>query len=132
MGKKTKKHTKVNGKLLQMNKEFRDLKAKQKEKIIGWIYEEYKKYVTENEKIPDVYGDIEIVDAVLDKIKAANIWIPDYEINDYYMRKKSNLQKRLDNEKQVKFKSYVSFYKSIVDQDRSSIVICNLSMKSSI
>lgn len=126
MGKKTKKHTKINGKLLQMNKEFRDLKAKQREKIIGWIYEEYKKYVTENEKIPDVYGDIEIVDAVLDKIKAANIWIPDYEINDYYMRKKSNLQKRLDNEKQVKFKSYVSFYKSIVDQDRSSIVICNL------
>ena len=80
MGKKTKKHTKINGKLLQMNKEFRDLKAKQREKIIGWIYEEYKKYVTENEKIPDVYGDIEIVDAVLDKIKAANIWIPDYEM----------------------------------------------------
>ena len=36
------------------------------------------------------------------------------------------LQKRLDNEKVIKFKSYVNFYKSIVDQDRASVVICNL------
>lgn len=126
MGKKSKKHIEVNGQFLQMNKGFRDLKMKQRDKIIGWIYEEYKKYVTENEKIPDVYGDIEIVDAVLNKIKAANIWIPDYEITEYYTLKKAHLQKRLNNEKQMKFKSYVSFYKSIVDQDRSSIVICNL------
>lgn len=126
MGKKSKKHIEVNGQFLQMNKGFRDLKMKQRDKIIGWIYEEYKKYVTENEKIPDVYGDIEIVDAVLNKIKAANIWIPDYEITEYYTLKKAHLQKRLNNEKQMKFKSYVIFYKSIVDQDKSSIVICNL------
>ena len=31
-----------------------------------------------------------------------------------------------DNEKVIKFKSYVSFYKSIVDQDKTSVVICNL------
>ena len=36
------------------------------------------------------------------------------------------LFERLDNEKVIKFKSYVSFYKSIADQDRASIVICNL------
>ena len=35
-------------------------------------------------------------------------------------------KKRLDNEKNIKFKSYVSFYKSIVDQDRCAVVICNL------
>ena len=39
---------------------------------------------------------------------------------------KSQLQKRLDNEKVIKFKSYISFYKSIVDQDRAAVVICNL------
>ena len=39
---------------------------------------------------------------------------------------KPQLQKRLDNEKVIKPKSYVSFYKSIVDQDRTSVVICNL------
>ena len=43
-----------------------------------------------------------------------------------HRRKKSQLQRRLDNEKVIKFKSYVSFYKSIVDQDRASVVICNL------
>jgi hypothetical protein len=32
---------------------------------------------------------------------------------DYYCRKKPHLQKRLDNEKAIKFKSYVSFYKNI-------------------
>lgn len=35
-------------------------------------------------------------------------------------------KKRLDNEKNIKSKSYVSFYKSIVDQDRCAVVICNL------
>jgi hypothetical protein len=35
------------------------------------------------------------------------------EIVGYYRRKKPYLQKRLDNEKVIKFKSYVSFYKSI-------------------
>ena len=39
--------------------------------------------------------------------------------------KKLQRQRRLDNEKVIKFQSYVSFYKSIVDQDRSSVVICN-------
>ena len=51
--KKTKIHKKIDGKLLQMNKSFNNLKMKQKEKITGWVYEEYKKYVTENDKIPD-------------------------------------------------------------------------------
>ena len=72
------------------------------------------------------WTDEQIVEAVLDKINEAQIWIPDGEIYDYYRRKKPQLQKRLDNEKVIKFKSYVSFYKSIVDQDRASVVICNL------
>jgi len=104
--KKTKIHKKIDGQLLQMNKKFSNLKMKQKNKITGWVYEEYKKYVTEHEKVPDS--------------------LPDGEIYDYYRRKKPQLQKRLDNEKLIEFKSYVSFYKSIVDQDRASVVICNL------
>lgn len=103
-----------------------NLKMKQKDKITGWVYEEYKKYVTEHEKAPDSLADEQIVRAVLDKINEAQIWIPGGEIYDYYRRKKPQLQKRLDNEKLIEFKSYVSFYKSIVDQDRASVVICNL------
>ena len=124
--KKTKIHKKIDGQLLQMNKKFSNLKMKQKDKITGWVYEEYKKYVTEHEKAPDSLVDEQIVRAVLDKINEAQIWIPGGEIYDYYRRKKPQLQKRLDNEKLIEFKSYVSFYKSIVDQDRASVVICNL------
>ena len=122
--KKTKIHKKIDGQILQMNKQFSNLKMKQKDKITEWVYEEYKKYVTEHDKVPDLLADEQIVEAVLDKINEAQIWIPDGEIYDYYRRKKPQLQKRLDNEKVIKFKSYVSFYKSIVDQDRASVVIC--------
>lgn len=124
--KKTKIHKKIDGKLLQMNKSFNNLKMKQKEKITGWVYEEYKKYVTENDKIPDDVADYQIIDAVIDKIEKADIWIPGGEIVSYYHRKKPHLQKRLDNEKQLKFKAYTSYYKSIVDQDRAAVVICDL------
>ena len=118
-----KTHKKIDGLLLQMNKTFSNLKMKQKDKITGWVYAEYQKYVTDHEKVPDSLADEQIVEAVLDKINEAQIWIPDGEIYDYYRRKKPQLQKRLDNEKLIKFKSYVSFYKSIVDQDLSLIHI---------
>ena len=124
--KKTKIHKKIDGQLLQMNKTFSNLKMKQKDKITAWVYEEYKKYVTENDRVPNSEADEHIIDAVLDKIQEAQIWIPAGEIVRYYHRKKPQLQKRLDNEKVVKFKSYVSFYKSIIDQDRAAVVICNL------
>ena len=124
--KKAKIHKKIDGQLLQMNKKFSNLKMKQKDKITGWVYEEYKKYVTENEKTPDSVADEHIIEVVLDKIHEAQIWIPDDEIYSYYHSKKPHLQRRLDNEKAIKFKSYVSFYKSIVDQDKTSVVICNL------
>lgn len=32
----------------------------------------------------------------------------------------------MDNERQLRDKSYVSFYKSIIDQDQCAVVICNL------
>ena len=108
-GKKTKIHKKIDGKLLQMNKTFSNLKMKQKDKITAWVYEEYKKYVTENEKIPHGKADDLIIDAVLDKINEADIWIPTGEIVSYYYRKKLQLQKRLENEKELKFKHYVNF-----------------------
>ena len=86
--KKTKIHKKIDGQLLQMNKSFNNLKMKQKDKITAWVYEEYKKYVTENERVPDSEADEHIIDAVLDKINEAQIWIPSGEIVGYYYRKK--------------------------------------------
>ena len=49
--KKTKIHKKIDGQILQMNKQFSNLKMKQKDKITEWVYEEYKKYVTEHDKV---------------------------------------------------------------------------------
>ncbi len=114
--KKTKIHKKIDGQLLQMNKSFSNLKMKQKEKITTWVYEEYKKYVTENERVPDSEADAHIIDKVLDMIDEAQIWISAGEIASYYYRKKPQLQKRLDNEEVIKFKSYVSFYKSFAGE----------------
>lgn len=52
--KKTKTHKMIDGKLLQMNKRFSNLKMKQKDEITGWVYEEYKKYVMKYERIKQV------------------------------------------------------------------------------
>jgi PAS domain-containing protein len=109
-----------------MNKSFRELKQKQKDKIINWIYEEYKNYVSENGSVPGEQGDAQIMSAVLDKIEQAGIWIPSYEIEDYYVSRKARLKQRYENEKRLKYKEYVDFYKSVIDQDRSAVVMCNL------
>jgi len=42
------KHIKVDGKLLQVNKSYSQLKNKQKMKIADWMYEAYKKQVSES------------------------------------------------------------------------------------
>ena len=46
-----KNHMMVNGKLLQTNKTFSQLKNSQKQKINGWLYEEYEKLRNENGRV---------------------------------------------------------------------------------
>ena len=41
------KHKMVDGRLLQMNKSFGQLKQKQREKIAEWMYQTYKKQASE-------------------------------------------------------------------------------------
>ena len=41
-------------------------------------------------------------------------------------KEKIKLNIRFENEKKLKFKADVDFYKSIIDQDRCAVVICNL------
>jgi len=47
-----KNHITVNGKLLQTNKKFTQLKSSQKEKINLWLYEEYSRFWKENSREP--------------------------------------------------------------------------------
>ena len=86
------KHKMVNGKLIQMNKTYKNLKNRQKTKIAGWMYEAYKRQV--NEKLTNE----EALEYVLDKINKAEIWIPEHEIEKKYYSKKNQFKKRLVGE----------------------------------
>lgn len=86
------KHKMVNGKFLQMNKPYSQLKQKQKEKIGNWMYEAYKKQVSEK------LTNEEALEYVLDKINDADIWIPEHEVEKKYCSKKNQFKKRLAGE----------------------------------
>ena len=82
----------VDGRLLQMNKSYGQLKQKQKEKISEWMYQAYRKQTSEN------LSDEEALQLVFDRIEEAKIWIPDYEILNRYRAKKNQFRKRLAGE----------------------------------
>ena len=86
------KHNIVDGRLLQANKSYGQLKQKQKEKITEWMYQAYRKQTTEN------LSDEEALQIVFGRIEEAKIWIPDYEIANRYRARKSQFRKRLAGE----------------------------------
>lgn len=94
-----KNHKRVNGRLLQMDKRFSDLKERQKSRIAEWIYIAYREACLRTGKEPDKEADTVILDSVMAKIEDAEIWIPYGEIVAYYRRRKKNLKKRFDKEK---------------------------------
>ena len=83
------KHQMVNGKLLQMNKTYKDLKNRQKDKIAGWMYEAYKKQVNEGLSNDEAFA------LVMDKINEAQIWVPEYDVEQKYNSMKSRFKNRL-------------------------------------
>ena len=86
------KHKMVDGRLLQMDKSFGQLKQKQKEKISEWMYQAYRKQTSEK------LSDEEALQLVFDRIEEAKIWIPDHEIINRYRAKKNQFRKRLAGE----------------------------------
>lgn len=86
------KHKRVEGRLLQLNKSYSQLKKKQKEKISEWMYQAYRKQTTEN------MSDEEALQFVFDRIEKAKIWIPDDEILNRYRAKKNQFRNRLAGE----------------------------------
>ena len=82
----------VDGRLLQMNKSYGQLKQKQKEKISEWMYQAYRKQTSEK------LSDEEALQLVFDRIEEAKIWIPDHEIINRYRAKKNQFRKRLAGE----------------------------------
>lgn len=93
------KHRLVNGRLLQMDKRFSDLKERQKCKIAEWIYDVYQREYRQTDQPPDRKAEERILESVMGQIDDAGIWIPEDEIVQYYRRKKKKMEKRLNAEK---------------------------------
>lgn len=83
----------INGKLLQMNKSYSQLKNKQKMKISDWMFEAYKK------QIETGISDEEAARYVSDKIDEAEIWVPNFDIEKKYKSMKSRFKNRLAADK---------------------------------
>lgn len=93
-----KNHKVIDGRLLQTDKKYSNLKLKQKEKIHMWMYEETKLYHDRNGKCPAKKDeDAAVIDAVYARIEKAGIWIPYGEVSKHYHKVKTKLCKRVRN-----------------------------------
>jgi len=93
-----KNHQVVNGRLLQTDKRFSQLKQRQKEKIHEWLYEEYRTIYQKIEKPPDSRHNDTILWNVYGKIEKAEIWIPFGEVQKYFYSKKNKFRNRYEKQ----------------------------------
>lgn len=93
-----KNHQMVDGRLLQTDKPFSQLKQKQKEKINEWLYQEYRALYRQIGKVPDARHNDKILYTVYEKIEVAEIWIPLGEVEKYFFSSKTAFRKRYEKE----------------------------------
>lgn len=93
-----KNHKFVDGRLIQTDKPFSQLKQRQKENINEWLYQEYKKIYVKNGIAPDKRYNEDILDAVYEKINVAEIWIPFGEVRKYFYSRKNKFKKRYEKQ----------------------------------
>ena len=86
----------INAKLLQTNKKFLHLKNSQKEKINGWLYEEYEKLWRKNGRAPGKPQKEIIINNVCSRIEEAEIWLPLDELYSYYESHINKFRKRYE------------------------------------
>ena len=80
-----KNHKMVDGRLLQMDKRYSNLKQGQKEKINIWINEEIRSFYKEQGILPRKSEQFQLVlDRLYQRIDAAGIWIPYGEIHNRF------------------------------------------------
>ena len=94
-----KNHMMVNCKLLQTNKKLSQLKNSQKQKINGWLYEEYEKLRNENGREPGIPQKEIIINDIYSKIEEAEIWLPLGELYKYYESHINKFRKRYEKSK---------------------------------
>lgn len=80
-----KNHKMVDGRLLQMDKRYSNLKQSQKEKLNIWINDEIRIFYKEQGVLPRKLEQFQLVlDHLYQRIEAAGIWIPYGEIHKRY------------------------------------------------
>lgn len=94
-----KNHQMIDGRLLQTDKPFSQLKQSQKEKINEWLYLEYSGLYQANRLPPDSRHNDAILNAVYAKIEEAQIWIPFGEVQKYFYSRKNKFRKRFEKAK---------------------------------
>lgn len=90
-----KNHKMIDGRLLQTNKKYSQLKIKQKEKIAEWMFQATRDYYMKKCTFPNDKHLEEVVDTVYEKIEDAEIWIPYGEVFKHYKSKRSDINKRV-------------------------------------
>lgn len=90
-----KNHIKVNGRLLQTNKTFSQLKANQKNWIVEELYKLYHCKMKEKRttrKLPPHHRDI-VISSLYEQIQNREIWIPYDEVKKYTFSKITKIVK---------------------------------------
>ncbi|UOQ95098.1 hypothetical protein MUO14_09285 [Halobacillus shinanisalinarum] len=90
-----KNHIKVNGKLLQTNKRFSQLKQSQKNWIATELYKLYHEKMKERRttrKLPPEHRDA-VISSLYEQIQNREIWIPYGEVEKYAFSKTTKIVK---------------------------------------
>ena len=88
-----KNHKYENGKLLQTNKKFSQLKQAQKDKTYNWLKASYKESVLA--KVPIKRQNDYVLDSVHEQIQSADIWLPFNELEQFYNSKKAKIRNKV-------------------------------------
>ena len=121
-----KNHKMIDGRLLQTNKKYSQLKMKQKEKIAEWMFQATRDYYMKKCTFPSDKHLEEVVDSVYEKIEDAEIWIPYGEVFKHYKSKRSDINKRVRkslNEKEESQIEKVCFMNMCMIQDHKGNVL---------
>lgn len=90
-----KNHRIVEGKLLQTDKKYAQLKQGQKEKIAEWMVLETRAYYEKNYVFPDEKHVDEVLSRIYARITEADIWIPYKEVARHYRKKWADINRRI-------------------------------------
>lgn len=93
-----KNHKIVDGRLIQTDKPFSQLKQKQKKKINEQLYQEYRRLYVQNGIAPDGRYHDNILSAVYEQINNAEIWLPFAELKKCFLSHKNKYRKRYEKE----------------------------------